>query len=109
MPAPLPEPTRVTQAIETYLRFAYADDPPPVTVRSLISTLRSWAGNFFDAPVFAKDAHTPPTRYTLRLGNRFYPHMKLVFQLSPNDEMFLFKADTHDRHCCPPSSAPEYP
>jgi hypothetical protein len=108
MAAAKPDSTQVMSAIEIYLKLAYPDHPPPVTVRSLVSTLKSWGGNFFEAPVFATDAHEPPTRSSMRLGNGFYPHMKLVFQLSPNDEQFLFRVDTHDKHCCPPSSAPEY-
>ncbi len=108
MAAAKPDSSRVMRAIEIYLKLAYGDQTPPVTVRSLVSTLRSWGGIFFEAPVFATDSHEPPTRYSIRLGNGFYPHMKLVFQLSPDDEQFLFRVDTHDKHCCPPGSAPEY-
>ena len=45
----------------------------------------------------------------MRLGNAFYPHMKLTCELSPDGKMFLFKADAHDAHCCPPEGDPEYP
>jgi len=34
--------------------------------------------------------------------------MKLVIERSPDGELFLFRADTHDRHCCPPEGAPEH-
>ena len=103
-----PDQAQVLKAIDVYMPLAYGSDTPPVTVRSLIATLNGFAGDFFSAPVFAKDPHVPPTRYSLRLGNSFYPHMKLVFQLSPNDEVFLFKADTHDKHCCPPERSAEH-
>ncbi len=103
-----PDQAQVLKAVDIYMPLAYGKDTPPVTVRSLISTLRTFSGDFFSAPVFAKDLHTPPTRYSLRLGNSSYPHMKLVFQLSPDDQSFLFKADTHDKHCCPPERSPEF-
>jgi hypothetical protein len=108
MAAAKPDSAQVMRAIDIYMQIAYEEQTPPVTVRSLVSTLRAWGGNFFDAPVFATDSHDPPTRYSVRLGNPFYPHMKLVFQLSPNDQQFLFRVDTHDKHCCPPASTPDY-
>ncbi len=108
MATPLPDPARVHQAIEIYLAQAYPGRAIPVSVQSLLSVLRSWSGEFFKAPVFAADSPTAPTRYTLRLGNLHYPHMKLVMQKSPHGEMFLFRADTHDQHICPPPSSPEY-
>jgi hypothetical protein len=103
--AKLPEQSQVWNAIEIYLRHAYEGAQPSVTVRSLLETLRSWKGDFFGAPIFAR---TPPQRYCARLGNAFYPHMKLVFEPSPDGEQFLFKADTHDRHVCPPPESPEH-
>lgn len=105
MAAKLPEPAQVWNAIEIYLRHAYERAQPSVTVRSLLETLRTWKGDFFAAPVFAR---TPPHRYCARLGNGFYPHMKLVFEPSPDGKQFLFKADTHDRHVCPPPESPEH-
>lgn len=103
-----PEPAQVQRAIEIYLQHAYGDTLP-VTVRSQLAILKSWKGDLLDAPVFAPDAHRPPTRYTMRLGNRGYPHMKIVIELSPDDSRFLFRVDAHDRHVCPPPKAPEYP
>jgi hypothetical protein len=108
MAAPMPDPGRVLRAIEIYLGLAYPGGTIPITVQSLMSTLRAWGGEFFRAPVFATDPPSRPTRYSLRLGNHFYPHAKLVFQQSPNQETFLFRVDTHDRHCCPPPTSPEY-
>lgn len=103
-----PEAAKVLRAIEIYLGYAYGDTIP-VTVKSQLAVLRSWKGDLLDAPVFAPDAHRPPTRYTMRLGNKVYPHMKVVFELSPDDSRFLFRVDSHDRHVCPPPGAPEYP
>ena len=103
----LPEPTTVWKAIDIYLSLAY-EGTPTTTVRSQCSTLRSWAGPFFNAPVFARTGETDAFRYMLRLGNSRYPHMKLVLEPSPDGSRYLFKADTHDRHVCPPPGTAEH-
>jgi hypothetical protein len=108
MKTDLPESSRVWQAIDTYIGIAYEDEPPSATVRSLLATLRSWAGPFYVAPVFARTGDAGAERLTLRLGNRHYPHMKLVLEPSPDGSRYLFKADTHDRHVCPPPGNPEH-
>jgi hypothetical protein len=102
-----PDPAVVNQAIETYLKFAYEGDPP-AAVRSALATLHAWGGKYYACPVFTKDTNTPPDRYSMRLGNRYYPHMKLVIQRAADGQTFLFRADTHDKHICPPAGAPEY-
>lgn len=102
-----PDPAVVNRAIDTYVKLAYEGDPPAV-VRSTLATLRGWAGKFYACPVFTKDANTPPDKYSMRLGNRFYPHMKLTIQRATDGQTFLFRADTHDRHICPPEGAPEH-
>ena len=107
MPGEKPEPAKMLRAIDIYLREAYGDTVP-LTVGSQMAILNAWKGPFFDAPVFAQDDYRNPTRYSMRLGNRQYPHMKLVLQLSPDGKRFLLKADAHDRHICPPEGAPEY-
>ena len=107
MSIPKPDAEQVNRAIEVYLRVAYPDGPP-VTVRSIVATLNGYAGEFFDSPTFVKDDPKRPTRYSLRLGNRDYPHMKLVMELAPDQKTFLFRADAHDAHCCPPKETPEY-
>jgi hypothetical protein len=51
-----------------------------------------------------------PRRYLLRLGNRHYPHMKMVIDRAPDGQGFLFRADTHDNHVRPkPGSRDEKP
>ena len=102
-----PDPSVVNRAIQTYIKFAYEGDPPAV-VRSALATLRGWGGKFYACPVFTKDGNTPPDKYSMRLGNRYYPHMKLTLQRATDGQTFLFRADTHDRHCLPPEGAPEH-
>jgi hypothetical protein len=107
MPASTPEPSQVLKAVETYMSHAYGADVP-TQVRSMLAILHSWKGEFFRSPVIAADDKTPPRRYTIRLGNRVYPHMKLAIELAPDGNSFLFKADSHDRHICPPAGSAEY-
>jgi hypothetical protein len=109
MPAPMPDPSQVMQAIDIYLRHAYGDEPP-VTVRSQLAVLKNWGGPFFRAPVFVADQQGVGggTRYSMRLGNRNYPHMKLRIEPSPDESRYLFRCDSHDRHVCPPETSPEH-
>lgn len=92
-------PTRsaVWQAIETYLRYAYPDATPP-QVAALLERLRQWTGDdVLRCPVFEREGHEP-RRFALRIGNREYPHMKLVVESLPSRDAWFFRADTHDRH-----------
>ena len=107
MPAEPPDRATVLQAVDTYIRFAYGADPP-TAVKSMLATVRDWSGAFYRCPVFVKDQRTPPNRYSMRLGNRHYPHMKLAIERAPDDKSFFFRTDTHDRHVCPAEGAPEH-
>ena len=108
-PAPLtpPEQAQVMQAIDLYLKAAY--DEPPVTVRSQLAVLQTWGGPFFRAPVFVADDQPQGKRYSMRLGNRHYPHMKLVIDRAPDGHGHLLRADTHDAHCRPAPGSRDYP
>jgi hypothetical protein len=103
-----PDPAVVRRAIQTYMRVAYAGVEPPVIVRSMLATIETFAGDFFKTPTFVKDDPKSPKKYTLRLGNRHYPHMKLVYELGPDGRSWLLRADAHDAHCCPPQGTPEH-
>jgi hypothetical protein len=110
MTGSFPSPSVVWQAIEIYMSRAYEGPlPQPIQVRARLEGLRQQpAEKFYECPVLERDIHVPPTSYGLRLGNRKYPHMKLAVQAASDDARFFFKADTHDRHCCPAPSSPEY-
>ena len=96
------------KAIETYLAFAYTG-PPPSPVRAKLDALRSLTDEHFHAsPAFERDQPIAPNRLSLRLGNWFYPHMKLTIERAPDQHGHLFRADTHDRHCCPAVGSREY-
>ena len=101
--------SEVWRAIEVYLRHAYTAAPPSA-VRARLETLRSLSGeDFYLSPAFERDSATAPTRLSLRLGNKLYPHMKLTIERAPDKHGFLFRADTHDSHCCPAPGTRDYP
>jgi hypothetical protein len=104
-----PAAARVWEAVEAYVRVAYAGGKAPSAVMHRLETLHATPGeSFFDSPVFERDDPKSPTRFGLRLGNRAYPHMKLVIERSPDGKSHLFRADTHDRHIRPAPSSREY-
>jgi hypothetical protein len=88
-----PEPDEVWRAVEAYLGVAYAGGPPPPVAERLSRLRAADQAVFYDCDAFERSGDG----YALRLGNRFYPHMKLVVQAAANGR-FLFRADTHDRH-----------
>jgi hypothetical protein len=111
----------VFRAVEVYLQTAYAGGKPPTAVMQRLETLRNTpAEGFFECPVFERDAanksasavssapNALPTRYAIRLGNKVYPHMKIVIEPAPHGGGHLFRADTHDRHIRPSPESREY-
>jgi hypothetical protein len=76
-----------------------------------LETLRNTPpDSFYECPVFERDnaGGKPPTRYAIRLGNKVYPHMKIVIEPAPHGGGHLFRADTHDRHIRPAPTSREY-
>ena len=93
MNAALPAPAEVWRAIATYLAVAHDGAEPPA-VAARLARLRAVPDEAF----YACDAfERAGERLALRLGNRFYPHMKLVLEPAP-DGPCHFRVDTHDRH-----------
>ncbi|MEA2711708.1 MAG: hypothetical protein QOF78_4309 [Phycisphaerales bacterium] len=98
----------VWAAIEVYVGLAYAGAAPPSAVRDRLASVRATGdADFYDSPVFERDDARPPTRYSLRLGNKVYPHMKLVIERAPDGRGHLFRADTHDKHIRPAPNSRE--
>src|SRR5205814_1678195 len=103
-----PEPAILWRAIDAYLKVAYGGAAPPA-VSARLETLKAQdAKSFYDSAVFEKKGDGPAARLLLRLGNRFYPHMKLTIEQRPDKQGSLFRADTHDAHCCPVTTSREY-
>ena len=97
----------VWRAIDVYLANAYPG-PPPAAVRTRLEALQNLAAaEFYTHASFERDTPVESSKFSLRLGNRFYPHMKLTIERSPDGQSFLFRADTHDRHCRPAAGSRE--
>jgi hypothetical protein len=105
-----PSPQEVWRAIEVYVQHAYNGAAPSTTVKSRLETLRSADDeNFYSSPLLERDAsQNPPQKFALRLGNHFYPHMKLVIEPTPDKSGHMFRADTHDKHIRPAPNSKEY-
>jgi hypothetical protein len=102
-----PPSSEFQRAIEIYLKHAYASALPQ-SLRDRVDKLHQTAAEqVYLSDVFERDDAAAPTRYSLRLGNRFYPHMKLVVERSPDGQTHLFRADTHDRHIRPAAGSRE--
>jgi len=103
-----PTPADFWKAVEVYLDVAYGGKPPPA-IQSRIFTLRAFPqDDLYRCPVFEPAPKENPVRLSLRLGNQWYPHMKLVVEQAPDGQTSLFRADTHDRHIQVDPSSRDY-
>jgi hypothetical protein len=111
----LPNPDEVKRAVDLYLPIAY---PPhtgalPPHVVALVAQLEHATAQspraFFASEIFQRcPGPDEVTEHALRLGNHFYPHMKLLVIWSQAAQHYIYQVDTHDRHCCPPEASPEH-
>jgi hypothetical protein len=108
MPRDLPNPTDIRRAIAIYLARAYGSGALPGAVKDRAQKMNDAGDQCLDCSAVERDCPDLPTRYCLRLGNRVYPHMKLVIDPRPDGLGFLFRVDSHDRHICPAPGSREY-
>ena len=101
-----PEDKTIWQAIEMYLQHAYEDSKQPASVQSRLDVLRSACGSILSSRAFETKSERDGKRFSVRLGNQYFPHMKLVLECRPGDEWF-FRADAHDADCRPPDGSKE--
>lgn len=106
---PAPPPAAFRRAADIYMRLAYPDGGIPAAVARRLEVLGTTDNpRFYASDALERDDPTVPARFCLRLGNAFYPHMKLCLDRRPDGKGFVFRADTHDRHCCPSRDSREY-
>jgi hypothetical protein len=106
--AQLPPPEVVMKAVAIFLEQAY-DGPPPPHVQARVAELeRPTPEPFYERAAFEREPRDAPQRYALRLGSRYYPHMKLVIERMPSHPQWFFRADTHDRHVQVDRSDPDW-
>lgn len=104
-----PSAITVGRAIESYLQCAY-ESAPPTPIAALLEKVRAApADGFYECGAFERDTPRGGERYALRLGNRYYPHMKLIVEHLPSRDAWFFRADTHDDHVSVAPSDPDYP
>ncbi len=87
----------VDAAVEIYLRHAYGDSGAPRAPAVVDREHQDPFEAFVDeTPESDEDEDPPLRRYTMRLGNRSYPFMKLVLEEHIVRGEFFFSVDTHD-------------
>jgi len=93
----------VKLATQIYLKKAY-ENGPPAGVSEKVDALENLKvdAKFLAWGVLEREGN----RYSFRLGNLGYPHMKLVFLLE-NDRP-VFYVDAHDSHFNLPAGVPGY-
>ena len=99
------------QAVEIYLNHAYEESEPPQRVRKRLDFIPATdsiqeilAADSFEVDELEEARGAPCFR--LRLGNRRYPHMKLVVQRI-SDQQVVYSVDTHDQHFELPANSEE--
>lgn len=93
----------VQLAADLYIKQAYPEGPPE-KVQEKTNALNNMATN---EQLLSWDLlEHENNRYSLRLGNKQYPHMKLVFLVEGNCN--LFYVDAHDSHFQINKSVPGY-
>ena len=96
------------KAVDIYLAAAYGGKVPPA-VQTRIYNLRAFPqDDIYRSPAFEPAPKDDPVKLSLRLGNQWYPHMKLVVEQAPDGQTSLFRADTHDRHIRVDPASREY-
>jgi hypothetical protein len=97
---PLPQVGTLQRAVGIFLEVAYdgASIPPEVLKRiEPVNGASPDARAQRDWFEYSKTEGLNPS-LKLRLGQRNYPHMKMLLQPSPELDEYLFFADSHDRH-----------
>ena len=93
---PLPD---LLRACDLYMQIAYASAKPPSNVTKDLAAIRAPGElNLAQLSICEHDGSSSPSQLALRLGNRFYPHMKLAIQSRPDRLGYTFRVETHDQH-----------
>jgi hypothetical protein len=94
------------QAIQIYLQNAYPAGNVPEASAKRIEPIRALPPK---SPVpdalLEKDATT--NAMVIRLGQPFYPHMKIAIDHAPGCDEWLLRVDAHDRHLHAPPGSPD--
>jgi len=93
------------EAISEYLNVAYSHTSIPENVCSILNEIKNCKkeDDIFESYIFESKSNNI---FALRLGNEFYPHMKLSIKNDAGRLFFL--VDTHDSKARIPESIPGY-
>jgi hypothetical protein len=111
LPIRLPPAGQIRLAVELYLRRAYSGDSLPQAPRLVPPEDFDPAAWLMADPVERDPADAPLEQirsFVLRLGNDFYPHMKLRISRPPRSPEFVFSVDSHDVFLHAPPGSPDY-
>ncbi len=106
----LPTSDELRAAVHIYMTCAYGDARVPNATAARVKSIdeNGEPVAYDDDRLFEADRkQSEIARYAIRLGNRHYPHMKLVIERSPDGLTFLLRADTHDSHVRPTAGSKE--
>jgi len=107
----LPTWQQLQLAISIYLKHSYGPNVPP-NLSCFTPVEEHDPAGWLMSSVTERDPADAPLEqvrsFALRMGNCYYPHMKLRLSRPPNEGFFLFTVDTHDAflHC--PLDSPDY-
>jgi hypothetical protein len=107
----LPAAGQIRLAVELYLRRAYSGEPLPQVRRLVPPEAFDPAAWLMADPVERDPADAPLEQvrsFVLRLGNDFYPHMKLRISRPPRSREFVFSVDSHDAFLHAPPGSQDY-
>lgn len=108
----LPSPEDIHLAIQTYLKYAYDGAPPESTISLLPDEGNFDTGEWLMGEKIERDPPEAPLDEVrsagCRLGNSFYPNMKLRLSRPPNHQSFIFSVDSHDEFLNVPPDSPDY-
>ncbi len=95
---------KLITAIKIYTEIAFPQRDMPEKIKNVVERLeQSKESELFNYDFFER---VDENVFALRLGNIFYPHMKLVVKIEEND--LLFNVDTHDSPERIPPNIPGY-
>ena len=110
-PLKLPSAEDVRRAVRLYLANAYDGDVAELADRFLPSPDADMA-EWLMSEVTERDPPDAPLDavriFSLRIGNKHYPNMKLRLSRPPDERALLFSVDSHDAFLRAPPGSPDF-
>lgn len=101
----------LTRAVGIYLEHAYSGGNVPANRSQFVGWSHlSPLDDLLQTKGIERPADSGPSpsvRYALRVGNQWYPHMKILVCSTGSEDDIIFAVDTHDQLKLPPGSPEE--